>query len=756
MTSPNETNEPSRRAVLKAGVAGLGATMVPFGAFEALGAEPAQAAGPVTAPPAAASRGGIGAALKRVEGPLKVRGAATYAFEWPVEKPAYLYPLLSTIASGRVTSVDTRAALAEPGVLGVLTHLNAPRLAWADEPEVALLQSDKVAYHGQIVGAVIADGIETARYAAGLVKLEYAAEPVDVDLRTDRDDLRKPQHAQGFGQLPGDLMNGAPADTSAGDFAAGLASAVHRVDATYTTPVQHHNPMEPHAAVATWTDDEITLYCGSQGVSTPQELLTRAFGLEAGRLRLISPYVGGAFGSKDFSALWGTLALMGARLVPGRPVKLSFTRQQMFTLVGHRPAAIQRVRLGADARGRLVAISHDAVQETAKAKQYAEQTVQASRSMYAAPNRRTSTRIALLDVPIPTIMRGPGEATGMFALESAMDELAEKMGLDPIELRLLNEPQTHPETGQPFSSRHLKQCFEEGARRFGWKNRARKPRTRRKDGWLIGTGVAAATYPSPRLPGSTASARVDRDGRYTVRIAAADIGTGTWTTLAQIAAEALGVPQNRVTLQIGDSSYPRASSGGFSSGMNSWGTTVYEAARALHAAVDEHGGKVPPEGIEVTVGMPDDPRLRQYEFGSYGAQFAEVRVHEDTGEIRVPRLLGVFDVGRVINPVTARSQLLGGMTWGLSMTLHEETALDHRYGHFVNNDFGGYHIAANADVGSIEVHFLDVRDPHINPMGSKGAGEIGIIGTAAAIANGAYNATGVRVRDLPLTLDKFL
>ncbi|PZG23325.1 xanthine dehydrogenase [Nonomuraea aridisoli] len=742
-------DQPSRRTVIKAGVGALGAAVLP------VGADPARASTAVTAVEAAGRpvRGGIGAALKRVEGPLKVRGAATYAYEWPVENPAYLYPLLSTIATGRITGVGTEAALAEPGVLGVLTHLNAPKLASA-EPEVVILQSDRVLHHGQIVGAVIAESIETARYAAGLVTFEYAAEPVDVDLRADRDDLRKPQHAQGFGQLPGDLMNGSPADTAVGDFEAGMASAVHQLDETYTTPIQQHNPMEPHAAVATWTDDEITLYCGSQGVTTPQGLLATAFGVEPARLRLVSPYVGGAFGSKDFSALWGTLALMGARLVPGRPVKLMFTRQQMFTLVGHRPASVQRVRLGADARGRLVAIAHDTVQETAKAKQYAEQTVQGSRTMYAAPHRRTTTRIALLDLPVPTIMRGPGESTGMFALESAMDELALKMGMDPIEFRLRNEPETHPESGQPFSSRHLVRCFEEGARRFGWKHRDKKPRARRKDGWLIGTGVAAATYPSPRLPGSTASASVDKDGRYTVRIAASDIGTGSWTTLAQIAAEALGVPLDRVTLHIGDTRYPRASSGGFSSGINSWGTTIYAAARELRAALDKNGGTIPAEGLEVTTAMPDDPNLAKYEFNSFGAQFAEVRVHEDTGEVRVPRLLGVFDIGRVINPLTARSQLLGGMTWGLSMALFEETVVDHRYGNFVNNDLAGYHVAANADVGSIEVHMLDERDPYINPMGSKGAGEVGIIGTAAAIANAVHNATGVRVRDLPITLDK--
>ncbi|AWS42873.1 xanthine dehydrogenase family protein molybdopterin-binding subunit [Streptosporangium sp. 'caverna'] len=701
-------------------------------------------------------RGAVGAPLDRVEGHLKVRGAATYANEWPVENPAYLYPLLSTIASGRVTGVDTSAAMAEPGVLGVLTHLNAPKLAWPNDPEVAALQSGEVAFHGQFVGAVVAESIEIARYAAGLVTLKYEKRPVDVDMRADRDDLLKPQHAAIFGSQPGDLQDGSPADSAVGDFEAGMDSAIHTLDATYSTPIQHHHPLEPHTSIAVWTDDEITLRCSSQGVHLHRMLLANAFGIDASRIRVISPHVGGAFGSKVFPVTWATLALMGAQLVPGRPVKFALTRQQMFTLVGHRPATIQRIRLGADADGRLVALGHDVVQETAKAKQYAEQTVAASRLMYAAPHRRTTTRIATLDLPVPTIMRGPGEATGMFALESAMDEFAVSMGMDPIEFRVLNEPEVHPESGLPFSSRHLVTCLREGSRRFGWEHRAPATPARRENGWLIGTGVASSTYPSPRLPGNTATIRVGADGRHTVRIAAADIGTGTWTTLTQIAAEALDVAVEDVTLRIGDTDHPLASSAGFSSGINCWGTTIHAAADELRAALNENGGRVPDEGLEVTTDIPDNPYMLQYAMYSFGAQFAEVRVHEDTGEVRVPRLLGVFDVGRVINPKTARSQLLGGMTQGLSMALHEAAAIDPRYGHVVNNDLGGYHFASNADVGSIEVHCLEERDPYTNPMGSKGAGEVCIVGTAAAIANAVYHATGIRVRDLPITLDKLL
>jgi xanthine dehydrogenase YagR molybdenum-binding subunit len=699
----------------------------------------------------------VGAALDRIDGPLKVRGEATYAYEWQLEHAAYLYPLHAEIAAGRITRVDAGPALAEPGVLAVLTHENAPRLAWALDAEVAVLQSPEVAYRGQFAGAVVAETLEVARHAAGLVRLEYEPRPHDVDLRADRGDLVRPAHSANFGNDAGDLMDGSPADTSTGDVEAALAAAAVTVDATYTTPVHHHNPIEPHSAIAVWAGGELTLYCSSQGVHLHRFLVASALGLDPAQVRLISPYVGGGFGAKVYPAAHLVLTALAARTVEGRPVKLALTRRQLFAVGGYRTPTIQRVRLGADTAGRLTAISHDAVSQTANAKRYAEQIAVCSRVMYDAPSRRTTHRLAALDVPVPTIMRAPGEAQGMFALESAIDELALACGLDPIELRLRNEPDVHPESGLPFSSRNLAACLREGAERFGWELRDAEPRSRRERGWLLGTGVASATYPSPRLPGNTATIRAGTDGRYTVSIGAADIGTGALTALTQIAADELDADVGDVELQIGDTLDPPASSAGFSSGTTCWGAAIHAAAAKLRAVLEsDHGGRVPRDGLEVTADMPDNEFAGQYAMHSFGAQFAEVRVNEDTGEVRVPRLLGVFDVGRVVNPKTARSQLVGGMTQGLSMALHEQSVVDPRFGHVVNNDLAGYHIAANADVGSIEAYWLDEHDPYVSPVGTKGLGEVCLVGTAAAIANAVHHATGVRVRDLPITLDKLL
>jgi xanthine dehydrogenase YagR molybdenum-binding subunit len=598
-----------------------------------------------------------------------------------------------------------------------------------------------------LVGGVIAETSEIARHAAGLVGFAYEERAGEFQLRSDGTDLYAPEH----------LNAGFAPDTVQGEVNAALASAAVTFDATYTTPMEHPNPLEPHSTIAIWTDDGLTLYLSTQWPHGFRLTVAELFGLDPQRVRVVSPYVGGGFGSKVLPNGDVVLAAMAAQLFAGRPVKLALTRQQMFSQVGYRPPSMQRIRLGADAGGRLTAVAHDVVQPSAKIKEFAEQTGIATRIMYAAPNRRTTHRVAALDVPPPFIMRAPGEAPGMFALESAIDEMALACGMDPIELRIRNEPDVDPESGLPFSSRNLVRCLREGARRFGWEGREPTPRARRERGWLVGTGVAASTYPTHLLPGNMATIRVGPEGRYRVLIGAIDIGTGAWTTLSQIAADALEVGVENVELQIGDSALPMASFAGGSAGTASWGSAIVETARELRARVEsDHGGTVPAAGLEVTAGMPDNSDAERFVKHAFGAQFAEVRVHADTGEVRVPRLLGVFDVGRMINPKLGRSQLLGGMTWGLSMALLEHSVLDPRFGHVVNHDFAGYHIAANADVGSVEVEWLDEEDPYVNPMGSKGIGELGIVGTAAAIANAVHHATGIRVRDLPITLDKLL
>ncbi|WP_456319946.1 xanthine dehydrogenase family protein molybdopterin-binding subunit [Plantactinospora alkalitolerans] len=688
----------------------------------------------------------IGTPLDRLDGPQKVTGTARYAFEHPVERPAYLHPVQATIALGRIVGVDTTVASAEPGVLAVLTHQNAARVASVDDPEVAILQDAEVRYRGQFVGGVVAETSEIARRAADLVRFEYQARPHDVELRADHPDRYAPETVNG----------GFATDSVRGDPERALSTAAVRLDATYTTPRYQHNPIEPHSTIAVWADGHLTLHVASQGVHRLRDSIAALFGLDPERIRVISPHVGGAFGGKLHAHPDVALAVLAAMAVPGRAVKLALTRQQMFIHVGYRTPTIQRIRLGADAEGRLVAVAHDVVQQTARIKEFAEQSASPTRVMYAAADRSTTHRMVALDVPVPTIMRAPGKTPGMYALESAMDEMAIACGQDPVEFRIANEPATDPERDLPFSSRNLVACLREGARRFGWDGRDPTPRARRRAGWLVGTGVAASMYPVYRLPGSSAMIRLGPDGRYTVSIGAADLGTGTWTTLTQIAADALDVPVGRIELRIGDTLLPQAMAAGGSSGMTSWGSSVVEAARRLRARLaDEHGGVVPAEGIEASAEMPDNPYADRFAMYAFGAQFAEVRVCEETGEVRVPRLLGVFAAGRIINPKTGRSQLLGGMTMGLSMALHERAVVDPRFGYVVNHDLAEYHIATNADVGSVEVHFVEEDDPYVNPMGSKGIGELGIVGTAAAIANAVQHATGVRVRDLPITPDRF-
>lgn len=684
----------------------------------------------------------IGAARTRVDGPAKVSGIAPYAYEHLLPEPLHACAVASSIARGRIVALDATETAALPGVVAVVTHQNAARLASVEDGELSVLQSDAVHFRGQLVAAVVAETPEVARHGAGLLRIEWAEEAHDARFAADRTDLYAPE------QVNPDY----PTDTAQGDVDAALAAAPVTIDRTYTTPTQHNNPLEPHTTVAWWKDGELTLYESTQGVHAVRETLAKVLGLAPDRVRVIAPYVGGGFGSKGEPHAHTVLAALAARAVPGRPVKLAVTRQQMFSVTGYRTPTIQRIRLGAGRDGRLVAVAHDVVEQTARIKEFAEQTAVPTRLMYRAESRRTSHRLAALDVPVPSWMRAPGETPGMFAAEVAMDELAAACGVDPIELRIVNEPPVDPESGKPWSGRNLVGCLREGARRFGWRRRDPGAAGRREGTCRVGMGVASSTYPAYAQPGTAATIRHEGGGRYAVLIGAVDIGTGSWTVLAQIAADALGCPVEAVRLEIGDTTLPNAIVEGGSMGVSCWGSAVVAAARAFR---EKHGER-PAPAAEATAEMPENPDAEQFAMHSFGAQFAEVRVDSDTGEVRVSRMLGVFSVGRIINPLTARSQLIGGMTMGLSMALHEIGVMDARFGLVVNHDLAGYHIASHADVASIDATWLEENDPRVNPMGARGIGEIGIVGAAAAIANATYDATGIRVRDLPLTPDRFL
>jgi xanthine dehydrogenase YagR molybdenum-binding subunit len=683
--------------------------------------------------------GAVGAAIDRVEGRDKVTGQAKYAYEYRQDKVAYAVIVPSTIAKGAVRGVDAGAALALPGVHEVLWHGNAPRLHEVSDGELEVFQSDRVAYRGQVIAAVIADSYETARQAERLVRIDYAPEPHDVLLRADHPDLYTPEK----------VNPNYPAVSTEGDFDEAFANAEVTVDCTYETPAEHNNAMEPHATLAVWHEDGgVTIYDSNQGVVSVKNTVARAFGLQADRVRVISPHVGGGFGSKGTPRPHVIVAIMASQAVK-RPVKLAVTRQQMFAVTGYRTPTIQRMRLGADRDGRLVAICHDAIIQSSTIREFAEQAALPTRMMYAAPNRRTTHQLARLDVPTPSWMRAPGETPGMYALESAMDELAIACGIDPIELRARNDPDVDPETGNRFSSRNLVACLREGAERFGWSSRDPEPGVRRDGRWLIGTGVASSTYPARRQP-SSARASHDPAAGYVIQIAAADIGTGARTALTQIAADALEVSVGQVEVQIGDSSFPEAFLAGGSMGNSSWGSAVVKACRELRARMAENGSDVP---LSVEVSTKDEVAAASAEplaKHGFGAQFVEARVDVDTGEVRIPRALGVFAVGRVINPKTARSQFIGGMTMGIGMALHEESLIDLEFGDYLNHDLAGYHVPTNADIEDIEAVWLDEDDPHVNPMGAKGIGEIGIVGTAAAVAGAVYHATGIRMRSLPI------
>lgn len=684
----------------------------------------------------------MGTVLDRVDGREKVTGRAAYAVEHDValgQAPLHAWLVTSTTVKGRVLRVDATEALAHPHIVAVLDHTNAPRLADTEDRELAVLQDDQIGFRGQIVALVLAENPESAREGARLVRVHQEAAAANVAF--DGAETYAPEEANG----------GFETETDQGDFDAAWPSAPVQLEQRYSTPHEFNSPMEPHAATALWRDGSLTMWDSTQAVHGVAATLAPMLGIGQDRVRVLAPYIGGGFGSKGLPHGPEMAVALAARWADGRPVKLAVTRQQMFGLTGYRTRTVSHLRIGAEPDGRIIALEHAAVGQSSMVKEFVEQTAVPTRMMYAASHRRTSHRAAALDVAVPSWMRAPGEMPGMFALEVAMDDLAEATGIDPIELRERNEPEVDPETGNPFNNRRLVECLHRGADLFGWQGRPTEPRATLEGDWWVGTGVASATYPCSFIPGNAARIVALDGGRYAVSIGAVDIGTGSRTVLVQIAADALGVDPDSVDLAIADTDLPMATVAGGSSGTNSWGTAITQTAQQFRADHGEH----PDPGVETTTTADAYPDAG-HALHSFGAVFAETRVHRLTGEIRVPRLLGVYSVGRVINPVTARSQFLGGLTMGLSAALFEEAYQDPRFGHVVTQDLASYHVASHADVRDLRVEWLDDVDELSTPMGSRGIGEIGIVGTSAAIVNAASHATGVRVRDLPATADAFL
>jgi xanthine dehydrogenase YagR molybdenum-binding subunit len=709
----------------------------------------------------------VGKPLDRVDGPLKVTGGARYAYEMQQDNVLYGFVVEASIGKGRIRSIDTRAAEKAPGVALVLTHRNAPAQGTGNHREAhPVLTGPQVTGYGQPVAFVVAETFEQARAAAYLVDVKYDRSNGKYALHNNLNEARVPR--------PSDAP---AADSTVGDFASAFAGAPVQLDVTYTTPLQSHAMMEPHATLATWDGDKLILHTANQMLNQGQQVIATTLKIPAKNIRLISPFIGGGFGGKLWVNADAILAAIAARQLK-RPVKIALTRQQIFHVTTHRSDTIQRLRLGTDREGRILAIGHDVFSGNLPGEQTYEGAALQTRTLYAGSNRLTRHRLTPLDISVASSMRAPGEAVGLMALECAMDELAEKLNLDPIELRIRNEPSEDPEKHIPYSSRHLIPCMQEGARRFGWDKRNPKPGQLRDGHWLVGIGMAAATRGNP-LRASKARVALGPDGNATVRMAMTDIGTGTYTILAQIAAEMLGLPTERVRIELGDTSFPEAAGSGGSWGAGSSGSALFEACDALReklarlAGMDPRTARFDNGNIEsgensvpltklVGGGVEADGEIRpgrnnkDFSQQSYGAHFAEVGVDQDTGEVRLRRMLGVFTAGRILNAKTARSQAIGGMVFGVGAALHEEMALDPRFGYFVNHDLAEYHVPVHADIPAIDAIFLAELDNRSNPLKSKGIGELGICGAGAAIANAVYNACGVRVRDYPITLDKLL
>ncbi|MFG1186803.1 aldehyde oxidoreductase molybdenum-binding subunit PaoC [Xanthobacter aminoxidans] len=713
----------------------------------------------------------IGQPVSRIDGPLKTTGTAPYAYERHDVAPnaAHGFVVGATIARGRITALDTSAAEAAPGVVAVVTAANAGPLKKGNNNTALLLAGPEVEHYHQAVALVVADTFEQARAAAALVKVDYAPAEGAFDLAKAMEGAVRPEK--------GDGMGGA-ADTAVGDFHGAFAAAPVRLDATYSTPDQTHAMMEPYASTAAWDGDRLTVWTSNQMIEWGRSDLARMLGLPKDRVRLISPYIGGGFGGKLFIRADALLAALGARAA-GRPVKVALHRPLIVNNTTHRPATIQRIRIGAGRDGRITAIGHKSWSGDLPGGGL-ETAVNQTRLLYAGAHRLTAMRLATLHLPEGNAMRAPGEAPGLMALEIAMDEMAEKLGIDPVEFRVLNDTERDPENpDRPFSQRQLVACLRLGAERFGWSRRNPKPGQVRDGDWLVGMGMAVG-FRNNLLMKSGARVRLDGEGRVTVETAMTDIGTGSYTILAQTAAEMMGVGLDKVRVVLGDSSLPASCGSGGQWGANNATSGVYAACMKLREEVARTLGFNSKEAVfadgEVRAGNRAVPLAqaagadgltaedtieygdlgKRYQQSTFAGHFVEMAVDAATGEARVRRMLAVCAAGRILNPKTARSQVIGAMTMGVGAALFEELAVDRRHGFFVNHDLAGYEVPVHADIPHQEVIFLDETDPMSSPMKAKGVGELGLCGVGAAVANALYNATGVRVRDYPITLDKYI
>lgn len=707
----------------------------------------------------------VGLAVDRIDGPLKTSGKAVYAYEHHDAAPdaAVGYVLGSAIAKGSILAMDVEAARNAPGVLAVVTAENAGKLGKGKMNTATLLGGPEIQHYHQAIAVVVAQTFEQARAASKLVRVRYQRAKGAYSLAAEKD-------AASGKRIP---------KSSVGDFDGAYASAPVKIDHIYTTPDESHAMMEPHASTAVWKGDELTVWTSNQMVAWGRSDVARTLGIPKENVRLISPFVGGGFGGKLFVRADALLAALGARAAQ-RPVKVALPRPLMINNTTHRPATIQRIRLGAEPDGKLVAIAHESWSGDLAGGQ-PEEAVQQTQLLYAGANRMTALHLATLDLPEGNAMRAPGEAPGLMALEIAMDEMAEALGMDPVEFRIRNDTQVDPSApDRPFSQRRLIECLQTGAQRFGWTERHAKPGMRREGRWLVGMGMASA-FRNNLVMKSAARVRLDPAGRIIVETDMTDIGTGSYTIIAQTAAEMLGVPISKVIVRLGDSSFPVSAGSGGQWGANSSTAGVYAACTKLReaileklgfraeeavfadGAVTERGGRSAPLAQAAAGGelvaedaMEFGDLDKKFQQSTFGAHFVEVGVDAATGETRVRRMLAVCAAGRILNPKTARSQVIGAMTMGIGAALMEELAVDLRTGFFVNHDLASYEVPVHADVPRQEVIFLDEEDPMSSPMKAKGVGELGLCGVGAAIANAVYNASGVRVRDYPLTLDKLL